>query len=101
MIHRPIAIFDRLKFNHTLCVEIHVRVRGGAKVGKGSKYDGKAADIFSAGVCLFTMLAGFSPLDIDEAKVRENWRKKYNSGRITSEEVEAVVVEPPHIVRVF
>lgn len=41
------------------------------KVLKGSLFCGKAADCWSVGATLFTMLAGFSPFETDEAEVRE------------------------------
>lgn len=50
---------------------IPARVLGSAKVVEGSKYDGKAGDIWSCAVVLFTMLAGFSPFKIDAAEVQE------------------------------
>lgn len=40
------------------------------KVLCGSKYCGKAADCWSVGATLFTMLAGFSPFKTDETEVR-------------------------------
>jgi len=51
------------------------------KVGEGSKYDGKAADIFSTGACLFTMLAGFPPFGADDVKVREKYTSKAGGRR--------------------
>ena len=41
-----------------------------AKVLEGSRYDGKAADVWSSAAVLFTMLAGFSPPKIAGAEVR-------------------------------
>ena len=46
------------------------RLLGIAKALTGSKYCGKAADCWSVGATLFTMLAGFSPSNDDEAEVR-------------------------------
>eukprot|EP00903_Cladosiphon_okamuranus_P017332 g15969.t1 len=43
--------------------------RAAPEVLKGSKYCGRAADCWSVGVVLYTMLAGFSPFKSDEAKV--------------------------------
>jgi len=51
------------------CVPNHVHVLGVTKVAEGSKYDGKAADVWSCAVVLFNMLAGFFPSEADAAKV--------------------------------
>lgn len=42
------------------------------KVLNGSMFCGKAADCWSVGATLFTMLAGFSPFETDEAEVRDS-----------------------------
>ena len=54
----------------------HARLLVIAKVLNGSKYCGKAADCWSVGATLFTMLAGFSPFKADEAEVREIGSKR-------------------------
>lgn len=52
------------------------RLLGIVKVLNGSNYCGQAADCWSVGVTLFTMLAGFSPFSDDEAEVRQSRRGK-------------------------